>query len=241
MNRTTCKKDSAIALPMARVSGRGTVQRRSDFGGRHGRNWPYASSADRMCAQEGAHYSRVPRRVRVNFVSFSSGTGANVPPFAQLAAELAVIEGQDEDAVELDAHAARSRFQLGRPACDSGLAVDGDDARREVDVALVRRHGGPIIANAAASGFRYVERHLVIRRVLCEQRGGARGVALLPRLFVAGEPSLEGGRGQLASGHGDHLLQRGQIYFRPFILENRSVPFYLSPVEGRDGRASFMV
>src|SRR5688572_1417128 len=128
---------------------------------------------------------------------------ADVPPLAQLAAEPAGVERQDENAVELDAHAARRRLQLGVPARDSRLAIDGDDARSEVHVALVRRHGGPIIANAVAAGFRCVERHLVIGGILREQRRGTRGVALLPGFFVTSQPTLEGCRGQWSSGHGE--------------------------------------
>ena len=149
-----------------------------------------ASSADRMCARDGAALYHQRAAPAVIYYRARCLRRSNVPPLAQLAAETAAVERQNEHAIELDAYAARGRLQARRPTCDARLAVDGHDLRLEVDVALVGGHRRPIVADTGAAGFRRVERHLVIRRVLGEQCGRLCRIALFPRLLGSGRAKL---------------------------------------------------
>src|SRR5262249_29217963 len=69
-------------------------------------------------------------------------------------------------------------------------AVHRDRLRMELDVALVRRDAGPILAYSCTAVLRRVERHLAVRRALGEERRRALRIALLPRLAVAAEPRV---------------------------------------------------
>src|SRR5262249_28035297 len=77
------------------------------------------------------------------------------------------------------------------PVRDARIAVHRDGLRVELDVALVGRHARPVFADARTALLRRVERHLLITGVLCKELRRALRIALLPRLAVTGEPSLE--------------------------------------------------
>ena len=51
---------------------------------------------------------------------------------------------------------------------DTGSAIDGDDLRFELHVALIRRHRAPVPFNGCAALLRRIEWHFVVTRIRAE-------------------------------------------------------------------------